>query len=86
MPPFANETFKEWFFAPRRRGIRGRPPVILWADTFNNHFHPEVAKAAVEVLEHAGCHVIVPRPSLCCGRPLYDFGFLPRRSGCCGRS
>ena len=75
-PPFANETFKQWFF---RRGPRvpdGRP-VILWPDTFNNHFHPEVAKAAVEVLEHAGCHVIVPRPSLCCGRPLYDYGFLP---------
>ena len=24
---------------------------MLWPDTFNNHFHPEVAKAAVEVLE-----------------------------------
>jgi FAD/FMN-containing dehydrogenase/Fe-S oxidoreductase len=75
-PPFANETFKAWF---ARRGPRvpdGRP-VILWPDTFNNHFHPEVAKAAVEVLEHAGCHVIVPGPSLCCGRPLYDYGFLP---------
>jgi FAD/FMN-containing dehydrogenase len=70
-PPFANETFKEWFFRRRPRNRDGRP-VILWPDTFNNHFHPEVAKAAVEVLEHAGCHVIVPRPSLCCGRPLYD--------------
>ena len=75
-PPFANETFKEWFFRRGPRNPSGRP-VILWPDTFNNHFHPEVAKAAVEVLEHAGCHVIVPRPSLCCGRPLYDYGFLP---------
>jgi FAD/FMN-containing dehydrogenase/Fe-S oxidoreductase len=75
-PPFANETFKDWFFRRRPRNPDGRP-VILWPDTFNNHFHPEVAKAAVEVLEHAGCHVIVPRPSLCCGRPLYDYGFLP---------
>src|SRR5262249_33800083 len=32
---------------------------------------------AVDVLEHAGCHVLVPRASLCCGRPLYDYGFLP---------
>jgi FAD/FMN-containing dehydrogenase/Fe-S oxidoreductase len=75
-PPFANETFKQWFSRRGPRNPDGRP-VILWPDTFNNHFHPEVAKAAVEVLEHAGCHVMVPRPSLCCGRPLYDYGFLP---------
>jgi Fe-S oxidoreductase len=30
----------------------------------------------VEVLEDAGCQVIVPEASLCCGRPLYEFGFL----------
>ena len=28
--------------------------MILWADTFNNYFHPEVAAAAVGVLERAG--------------------------------
>ncbi len=49
---------------------------MLWADTFNNHFHPQTLKAAVEVLEDAGFHVMVPEPSLCCGRPLYDFGML----------
>jgi Fe-S oxidoreductase len=27
---------------------------MLWADTFNNHFLPDTAKAAVEVLEAAG--------------------------------
>jgi Fe-S oxidoreductase len=50
--------------------------VILWADTFNNHFHPENAIAAVKVLEHAGYQVTVPRAHLCCGRALYDFGLL----------
>jgi Fe-S oxidoreductase len=75
IPPFARQTFKQWF---ARRAVRnhGRPQVILWADTFNNHFTPAVAKAAVEVLEHAGYQVIVPTESLCCGRPLYDYGFL----------
>src|SRR5581483_109941 len=43
---------------------------------FNNHFHVEIAKAAVEVLEAAGFAVIVPDVNLCCGRPLYDYGFL----------
>jgi Fe-S oxidoreductase len=31
-------------------------------------FTPAVAKAAVEVLEDAGYHVLVPEASLCCGR------------------
>ena len=74
-PYFAPETFKAWW---RRREPRnlGKPRVILWADTFNNHFHPQTAKAAVEVLEAAGFQVVVPPQSLCCGRPLYDFGML----------
>jgi len=54
------------------------PPVLLWADTFNNYFVPATAKAAVEVLEAAGFRVVVPRANLCCGRPLYDFGMLDR--------
>ncbi len=35
-----------------------------------------MARAAVEVLEHAGFDVAIPPRSLCCGRPLYDFGML----------
>ncbi len=50
--------------------------VLLWPDTFNNHFHPSTLKAALEVLEGAGCKVIVPKRWVCCGRPLYDFGML----------
>jgi FAD/FMN-containing dehydrogenase/Fe-S oxidoreductase len=54
------------------------PPVLLWADTFNNHLSPQTARAAVHVLEAAGYRVLVPRANLCCGRPLYDFGLLDR--------
>ena len=50
--------------------------VLLWPDTFNNHFFPAVGQAAVEVLEAAGYQVDIPAQSLCCGRPLYDFGRL----------
>ena len=50
--------------------------VVLFPDTFNNFFEPQVAIAAVEVLERAGFRVIVPRDQLCCGRPLYDQGML----------
>ncbi|HUB07464.1 MAG TPA: FAD-binding and (Fe-S)-binding domain-containing protein [Myxococcales bacterium] len=76
IPAFAPQTLQRWF---RRRGP-GRTTdlrVLLWPDTFNNHFHPEVGRAAVQVLEHAGCTVDVPRGWFCCGRPLYDFGMLP---------
>lgn len=75
MPKFATETFKAWFFQRSPRNL-GKPKVILWADTFNNYLLPAAAKDACEVLEGAGFQVIVPRQPLCCGRPLYDFGFL----------
>ncbi|MEA2640100.1 MAG: hypothetical protein QOF51_1494, partial [Chloroflexota bacterium] len=45
-------------------------------ESFHNHFHPETAQAAVDVLEQAGCRVFVPMQPLCCGRPLYDYGML----------
>ena len=75
VPAFARQTFRAWFEA-RRPGDTSRPEVILWPDTFHNYFHPEVARDAVEVLEQAGFCVTIPRRVLCCGRPLYDFGFL----------
>ncbi|MCC6532102.1 MAG: FAD-binding oxidoreductase [Burkholderiales bacterium] len=75
IPRFAARTFRAWFEA--------RPPapsagtrIVLWADTFNNHFHPETAIAATRVLEAAGYAVAISRRQLCCGRPLYDFGLL----------
>jgi Fe-S oxidoreductase len=74
-PPFARQTFKAWFRRRERRNAGSRR-VLLWADTFNDHFHPEVAIAAVEVLEAAGFEVVVPERPLCCGRPLYDYGML----------
>jgi len=75
MPPFATETFKDWYFARPQRKTSGQM-VVLWVDTFTNYFKPERGKAAVAVLEDADYRVVVPRAHLCCGRPLYDFGML----------
>jgi FAD/FMN-containing dehydrogenase/Fe-S oxidoreductase len=75
LPPFERTTFKRWFGRRTPTNPDG-PPVVLWADTWNNYFKAHTAKAAVEVLEHAGYNVIVPQATLCCGRPLYDFGML----------
>jgi Fe-S oxidoreductase len=75
IPAFARRTFRDWFLARPRRRARG-PRVLLWPDTFNDHFHPETLRAAVDVLEGLGCQVEIPRTPVCCGRPLYDFGML----------
>ena len=77
MPAFAPQTFAAWF-ARRPAGDPGRPRVILWPDTFTNHFLADTGKAAVEVLEDAGYRVTLPGRALCCGRALYDWGLLER--------
>jgi len=75
-PKFATETFLERFAATVRHTPAPAGRVVLWADTFTNHFEPEIALAAVTVLKDAGYEVVVPRRPLCCGRPLYDYGML----------
>jgi FAD/FMN-containing dehydrogenase/Fe-S oxidoreductase len=76
IPEFAPQSFKSWFRSRGAAGDDGAQTVILWPDTFNNHFFPQTAQAATEVLETAGFHVRVPQQHLCCGRPLYDYGLL----------
>ncbi len=50
--------------------------VILWPDTFTNYFEPGIGMAAKQALESLGWRVRVPKGHLCCGRPLYDYGWL----------
>jgi FAD/FMN-containing dehydrogenase/Fe-S oxidoreductase len=76
MPRFARATFVEQFTP---RAVKpGAKRVVLWPDTFNNHFLPKTAHAAASALEEAGYAVELPatKKRLCCGRPLYDWGFL----------
>lgn len=76
LPPFARRPFRE------RRGTtddgpRTAQPVVLYADTFVRFHEPEVARAAVAVLEAAGFEVVVP-PYRCCGRTYISKGVLAR--------
>jgi FAD/FMN-containing dehydrogenase/Fe-S oxidoreductase len=73
-PRLASESFRAW--ARRVRLPTSNGDVVLWVDTFNNYLHPQTARAAVTVLKRAGFRVEIPRERLCCGRPLYDYGFL----------
>ena len=49
-------------------------PVILFHDTWAEYNHPEVAQAAVRVLEAAGYAVYLAEGRACCGRPLITGG------------
>ena len=49
-------------------------PVILFHDTWAEYNHPEIAQAAVRVLEAAGYQVYLAEGRACCGRPLITGG------------
>lgn len=76
LPRFARHGYRH---LARRRAVpspAAKGKVIFWVDTFCENFHPEIATAAVDVLRHAGFDAVLPKTPLCCGRPLYDFGYL----------
>ncbi len=54
---------------------------MLWPDTWNNYYHPHVLASARQVLTAAGFAPYTPKQHVCCGRPLYDFGFLKEARG-----
>jgi len=79
-PKFVRRTFRKWF----AQHIRGTPPavredkpnVVLFVDTWTNHYVPQQGIAAVRVLEALGFNVLAPKTA-CCGRPLISKGLLP---------
>ena len=75
LPQFAARSFQS---RQRRPSSYAEKSVLLWPDTWNNYYHPQTLAAAQTVLATAGFDVKIPRGHLCCGRPLYDFGFLPQ--------
>ena len=79
-PPSARAFTPE---APVGSGARGE--VVLFVDTFAQHFDPEIAEAAVAVLAAGGYRVSVARPAandaepdraLCCGRTYLSMGMV----------
>ncbi|MFE9656461.1 FAD-binding and (Fe-S)-binding domain-containing protein [Micromonospora sp. NPDC006431] len=76
IPVFATESFQRWFARRTPGGDGSRGEVLLWPDTFTNHFHPGIAQAAVEVMEAAGWRVRVPDQAVCCGLTWISTGQL----------
>ncbi|MCG8066756.1 MAG: 4Fe-4S dicluster domain-containing protein [Candidatus Thiodiazotropha taylori] len=59
--------------------IEGGQPVVLFADTFCNHYAPDILTAAVEVLQAVGCQVTLigardGEERYCCGRTYLSQG------------
>ncbi len=83
LPKFAGRSFRSEYKSRSLRddnqgttGAGAGQEVLLWADTWNNYFYPQALHAAAAVLGAAGKDVRVSPGHVCCGRPLYDFGFL----------
>jgi len=74
LPDYAGETFGTWW-ARRAPAGEGETKVALFATCFVNFNDPAIGKAAVEVLEKAGCDVACPE-HICCGMPKLDAGDL----------
>jgi FAD/FMN-containing dehydrogenase/Fe-S oxidoreductase len=88
LPRFAAQTFRSDLpeDVPDLGGARDAVRrVVLFADTFTDGFAPSQGLAALRVLRAAGFEVEVPRADLCCGRPLYDRGFLRQGRRLLGR-
>ncbi len=74
LPHFARQSFSDWF-KKRPATKNGRYHVILAADTFSTYNYPQVAMAAAEVLEAAGCALILADVTEY-GRPAFSKGLV----------
>ena len=74
VPPYAGRTFQSW----ARKHVS--PPAARRVAYFHgcgaNWYEPDSGQAAVELLEHVGCQVDVPRGQSCCGLPLQSNGMF----------
>ena len=83
VPPFAQQAFSRW--AAGRGGVE-RPDVVVWADSFTEHFATGPGQAAVALLERAGLRVSVVGEDACCGLTWVSTGQLDAARRIVGRT
>ncbi|MEV0895665.1 FAD-linked oxidase C-terminal domain-containing protein [Actinoplanes sp. NPDC049802] len=71
IPAFADKTFRS-SYVPVETG----KPVVLFVDSFTDHFSPEIARAAVALLVDAGYAPRVASRNACCGLTWISTGQL----------
>ena len=75
LPKLTKQRFSSWF-ATISQAPHLAKKVVLFNDTFTEFYHPEIGKAAVQLLNWLGYHVTISTWS-CCGRPAFSKGLLP---------
>ena len=54
--------------------LPNKPRIALFVTCLVDLMRPEIGFAAIKLLEHAGCEVVVPPDQTCCGQPAYNSG------------
>lgn len=75
LPNLAKERFTHWY--KKQNFNKKREQVVLYSDTFNEFYQPEIGQSAVKILNALGYEVIVP-PWKCCGRVAFSKGLLSK--------
>ncbi len=57
-------------------GEPGKPRVVFFVGCMTNFIYTEIGEAALALLGHLGCTVIIPREQQCCGLPAMSGGDL----------
>ncbi len=82
LPAFSAKTFRRaWSERPHQQrdsadARTGAGDVVLFVDSFTQHFSPEIGIALVSVLEAAGYSVTIPDRATCCGLTWISTGQL----------
>ncbi|BCA54881.1 putative Fe-S oxidoreductase [Nitrospira sp. KM1] len=74
---FSTETFPRWFARrePDAAPVASRRKVAFFSSCLVNYQATDIGKAAVQVLERNGVHIVVPEQR-CCGMPSFDLGAI----------
>ncbi|WP_328467928.1 FAD-binding oxidoreductase [Actinoplanes sp. NBC_00393] len=81
IPAFADKTFRGSY-----QPVKTGKPVVLFVDSFTDHFSPEIAEAAVEVLVDAGYAPQITSRKACCGLTWISTGQLDAARRILGRT
>lgn len=86
LPKLTNESFANWASNSASytdehfywHGDKQENSVVLWADSVNSYISPHVLQTAVKVLNRLDYRVAIAKAHFCCGRPLYEYGYLDK--------
>jgi len=84
LPMIAKQSFASWARATATssddhfywHGDAMHPSVVLWADTLNANYSPQLLQSTIALLNRCNFRVAIAKAHFCCGRPLFEYGLL----------